>query len=260
MTDKLTVFNSDIIPVYTTEDGRRVVIGRELHERLKIGKDYSTWFKDMCGYGFYEDVDYSPFSGDRSDGLPGKPRTEHLLTLEMAKELAMIQRSPEGHTIRQKLIALETNVSELSPELRYLIKIEIEQKQQAKALEDMNRKLDDTCELIALDPTSWRKETQALISRISDKLGGFEHIRDVHEEIYKLVDLRGGVNLKRRLENKKARLAMEGAPKTTIKNLNRLDVIGDDKKLIEIYVHIVKQMAAKYQVAINEKGAVSGTS
>ncbi|WP_432354699.1 antA/AntB antirepressor family protein [Anaerotruncus rubiinfantis] len=257
MTDKLTVFNQDIIPVYTTEDGRRVVIGRELHERLKIGTPYDKWFPRMCEYGFSEDNDFSTFL---SESTGGRPATDHLLTLEMAKEVSMIQRSPEGHAIRQKLIALETNVSELSPELRYLIKIEIEQKQQAKALEDMNRKLDDTCELIALDPTSWRKETQGLISRISDKLGGFEHIRDVHEEIYKLVDLRGGVNLKRRLENKKARLAMEGAPKTTIKNLNRLDVIGDDKKLIEIYVHIVKQMAAKYQVAINEKGAVSGTS
>ena len=244
----LTVFNSDIIPVYTTEDGKRVVIGRELHTALKIGRDYSTWIKDMCGYGFKEGEDYSPFSGETSE-QGGRPRIEHLMTLDMAKHIAMIQRTPEGKTIRDKLIALETNVSELSPELRLLINLEVQQKQQAKALADMNQKLDNTCELIALDPTDWRKESQSLLARVAEALGGIEHVRNLHEDVYKLVEQRGGVNLKRRLENKRRRLAEEGVSKSRREKLNRLDVIGDDKKLVEIYVHIVKQMAAKYQVS-----------
>ncbi len=44
--------------------------------------------------GGKQEKDYSPISGNRSDGLPGKPRTEHILTLDMAKELCMIQRTP----------------------------------------------------------------------------------------------------------------------------------------------------------------------
>ncbi len=54
---ELTVFNKDVIPVYPTDTGEKIVIGRELHERVKIGKDYSTWFKDMCGLGFYDKQD-----------------------------------------------------------------------------------------------------------------------------------------------------------------------------------------------------------
>lgn len=249
--NNLTVFNSDLIPVYTTEDGKRVVIGRELHSALKIGKDYSTWFKDMCGYGFIEAKDFSPFSGETSE-QGGRPRIEHLMTLDMAKHIAMIQRSPEGKAIRDKLIALETNVSELSPELRLLINLEVQQRQQAKALADMSQKLDDTCELIALDPTDWRKESQRLLARVSERLGGIEHVRNLHEDVYNLVEQRGGVSLKRRLDNKRRRLAEEGVSKSRREKMNRLDVIADDKKLVEIYVSIVKQMAAKYQVSARE--------
>lgn len=50
--NNLTVFNNDIIPVYTTDTGEKVVIGRELHERLKIATDYKDWFPRMCEYGF----------------------------------------------------------------------------------------------------------------------------------------------------------------------------------------------------------------
>ena len=108
----LKVFNKEIIPVYTTDTGEKVVVGRELHERLGIGKKYADWFKDMCGYGFEEGESYFPFSGNRSDGKPGKGRTEHLMKFDMAKHIAMIQRSEIGKAIRQKLIDLEKSVSE----------------------------------------------------------------------------------------------------------------------------------------------------
>lgn len=48
----LTIFSTDLIPVYTTSTGEKVVIGRELHASLKIGKDYSSWFRKMVDYGF----------------------------------------------------------------------------------------------------------------------------------------------------------------------------------------------------------------
>lgn len=60
--NNLTVFNSDVIPVYTTDTGKKVVVGRELHEKLKINSKYADWFKNMCAYGFTENEDYSAFS------------------------------------------------------------------------------------------------------------------------------------------------------------------------------------------------------
>ena len=79
--NNLTVFNNDIIPVYTTDTGEKVVIGRELHERLQISSKYADWFKNMCGYGFSEGVDFSAFSKNLENG--GRS-IEHVLTLDMA--------------------------------------------------------------------------------------------------------------------------------------------------------------------------------
>jgi anti-repressor protein len=246
--NNLTVFNSDVIPVYTTDTGKKVVIGRELHEKLKIDTPYTQWFDRMCGYGFAENQDYSSFSQKSEKPQGGRPSLEHILTLDMAKHIAMIQRTPEGRAIRQKLIELDTDISNLSPELRLLIKLEVAQKQQEKALADTNKRIDHIGDVIALDTRSWREDARKLIVQIARAQGGNEYLRDVQAEIYKLVDQRGGVSLETRLTNKRRRMADEGVCKSKRDKLNKVDVIADDKKLIEIYVAIVKEMAIKYGV------------
>ena len=250
--NNLQIFNHDIIPVYITSEGKKVVVGRELHERLKINSKYADWFKNMCAYGFTENEDYSAFSKNLESG----GRTiEHFLTLDMAKELCMIQRTPEGRAIRQKLIELDDNISNLSPELREMIHIETEQKRQAKAIEDTNSRLDNIGEVISLSPNSWRKDAQHLVSKIAQKMGGAEYIQDVNAEIYKLVDERAGTSLPTRLTNKRRRMADEGVCKSRRDKLNKMDVIADDKKLIEIYVAVVKEMCIKYGVDVSDKEA-----
>lgn len=109
--ETIRIFSEDVIPVYDTDTGEKVVLGRELHERLKIKTAYKDWFPRMCEYGFVDGKDYGSFLSNRSDGLAGKPRTDHIIALDMAKHIAMIQRTPEGMEIRQKLIDLEKNVS-----------------------------------------------------------------------------------------------------------------------------------------------------
>lgn len=141
---------------------------------------------------------------------------------------------------------MKMKLDELSPQLQLLIQLETHQKQQARQIEATNKRLDDIGDLVSLNPVSWRDETQQLIKRISDSLGGIEHIRDVHSEIYGLVEVRVGCNLKQRLTNKKRRMAEEGVSKSRRDKLNRLDVIADDKKLVEIYIAIVKEMSVKY--------------
>ena len=81
--------------------------GRELHEKLCIESNYTTWFSRMCEYGFDEGKDYFPISENRSDGKPGKPLQNHNLTLSMAKELCMLQRTEQGREVRRYLIRVE---------------------------------------------------------------------------------------------------------------------------------------------------------
>lgn len=107
---------SKLIPIQNN-DGAQTVLGRDLHAFLEIGKDYSTWFKDMCKYGFIAGQDFTPKSGKTSEA-GGRPRIDHIISLEMAKEICMIQRSPLGNQARQYYIECErrarNNVSALS--------------------------------------------------------------------------------------------------------------------------------------------------
>lgn len=240
----LTVFNKEVIPVYTTDRGKKVVIGRELHERLHISERYSKWFDRMVSYGFVNGTDYTPYQTVHPQNL--QQIDDHILALEMAKHIAMIQRTPQGKEIRDKLITLETNVQQLSPELRLLINMEVKQKAQDKAITDMGRRLDDTCDLIALNPHSWRSDARRLIVKIAQKMGGNEYIKEVNKEVFQLVNERAGASLETRLTNKRRRMADEGVCKSKRDRLNKVDVIADDKKLIEIYIAIIKEMAVKY--------------
>lgn len=84
----------------------QTVSARELHERLNVPTRFNDWFHRMCEYGFIEGVDfYSKMS--KTSELGGRPATDYDITIPMAKEICMIQRSPEGRKVRQYLIELE---------------------------------------------------------------------------------------------------------------------------------------------------------
>lgn len=106
-------------------------------------------------------------------------------------------------------------------------------------------------EIVQLDTTSWRSETQTLIAKIAINQGGFEHINLLKSESYELLNKRFGVKLDTRLTNKRRRMAEQGVSKSKRDRLNYLDVIEEDKKLIEGYVAIVKDMAIKYGISKN---------
>ena len=84
----------------------QAVSARELHEHLKIGTRFNDWFPRMTEYGFSEGNDfYSKMSKTSESG--GRPQTDYEISVDMAKQICMIQRTPEGKAIRQYLIDLE---------------------------------------------------------------------------------------------------------------------------------------------------------
>lgn len=152
--------------------------------------------------------------------------------------------------------SVQSQFADLSPQLQVLIQMETRQKQiearqaeQATALAGLEQKLQNTCEVIALDKTAWRKDSEHLINKIARATGdGYGGIRLVYEEIYRSIESRAGVSLNTRLTNKRNRMAGEGVCKSKRDKLTRIDIIAEDKKLIEIYVAIVKELAVKYGV------------
>ena len=105
MTDISTL--SALIPVRDHE-GQQVASGRDIHAFLGLGRDYTTWFKKMTEYGFTEGQDYLTISGEVArEGRGTVTRIDHAVTLDMAKELGMIQRTAKGKEIRQYFIEVE---------------------------------------------------------------------------------------------------------------------------------------------------------
>ena len=85
------------------------VLGRDLHEALGTESNYTTWFKRMCEYGFSEGTDYvTCFPNLESENQHGgQNKIDHQLTIPMAKEICMIQRTDMGRQFRQYFIKVE---------------------------------------------------------------------------------------------------------------------------------------------------------
>lgn len=98
--------------------------GRELHEFLEVDSNYTTWFKRMTEYGFSENEDFIP---NLEESTGGRPSVDHILKLDMAKEIAMIQRSEKGKQARKYFLDVEKKWN--SPEMIMKRALEIASKQ-----------------------------------------------------------------------------------------------------------------------------------
>lgn len=90
--------NTQLIPL-TTNGETQAVMGRDLCKFLEVKEQYADWMKRMVTYGFEEGCDYAtqkPEAGATSGFVPGGNRVDHIITLDMAKEISMIQRTAKG--------------------------------------------------------------------------------------------------------------------------------------------------------------------
>lgn len=91
----------------------QTVDARELHGFLEVGKDFSTWMKDRIEqYGFSEGLDFLILPNFGENSKAGRPAKEYALTLDMAKELAMVERNAKGKQARQYFIECERRAKE----------------------------------------------------------------------------------------------------------------------------------------------------
>lgn len=83
------------------------VMGRDLHEALEVKTEYKKWFERMTEYGFEESKDYIKVAQKCLTSSTGQNITNHQLTIPMAKEICMLQRSEKGKQFRQYFIQIE---------------------------------------------------------------------------------------------------------------------------------------------------------
>lgn len=162
-------------------EGRQLVSGRELHEFLEIGTKYKDWFPRMVEYGFEEEVDFIKVAQKRATNNLKNPVTtviDHAISIDMAKEISMIQRTEKGKIARQYFINCEKKLKEvkkLTPmELMELqFKALKEQEEKIVQVENKIDKLEEDMPLFQIDC----KEIQALVRKKGiEVLGGYRSI------------------------------------------------------------------------------------
>lgn len=109
---------NELINVSLNENHEPVVSGRQLHKALGVKTAYKDWFPRMTEYGFTEGEDFNPLKIEqvRQEGTRKVKRQieDHVLKLDMAKEIAMIQRTDKGKEVRTYFIQVEKDFN--SPE------------------------------------------------------------------------------------------------------------------------------------------------
>lgn len=96
-----------LITTQNDEQGEIIVSGRELHEFLEVKTPYTQWFERMQEYGFVENIDFIGLSQKSEKPFGGRPSQDHHIKLDMAKEIAMIQRTEKGKQARQYFLQVE---------------------------------------------------------------------------------------------------------------------------------------------------------
>lgn len=235
----------DLINVEINENQEQVVSGRELYEFLEVKEKYTDWFKRMSDYGFEENVDFSVFPKFvKDDTAFGGQRKiiDHVLKIDMAKELSMIQRTDRGKQARQCFIAIEKQWN--SPEAVYARALKMADKKlldYKKEVETLRQEVNHKTEVIKgiTDDIDLYTKRNVLNRVVRHRGASFQ---ERWKELYKAFTEAYGINLKARCE---------GYNLKQFKKKDKLSVVKYAEKfgyLDDLYAVAVKL----YETEINE--------
>lgn len=152
------------------------VSGRELHEFLEVETRYNDWFQRMTEYGF---IDGTDFYSKMSKTSGGRPSVDHIITIDMAKEICMIQRTEKGKQARQYFIECEKRLKGQKPMSQLEILAGATQ-----ALLDQQREIDR----IKMANEKQEKEMKVLNSRV-DTMNGVCITGDKQQKLNQMIRL-----------------------------------------------------------------------
>lgn len=221
-------------------DNERITLsGRELHDFLEIGTEYAKWISRMFEYGFTENIDYLVIVKNDENHLGGRPSTDHQLTIDMAKEIAMVQRSEKGKQARTYFIELEKQWNSPESVMARALKMA---DNKIYSLQNNIKFLETENKLLTQETLTWadRKVIEAVVKKIGGKIGYSDAWREFKKELL----YKHGINLNSRITNFMNSYGKKTQPKT-------LDMIHDDDEL-QACISTVVALAKHNNVDIKE--------
>ena len=153
---------NELINVTLNDNHEPVVSGRQLHEALGVKTEYKKWFSRMTEYGFNESDDFLKVTQKCLTSSTGQNTTDHIIKLDMAKEIAMIQRTDKGKEVRKYFIQVEKDFN--SPE-KIMARALLMADKKIKLLESQNENL-----LLELEEANKNADYLDLILQTKDSL------------------------------------------------------------------------------------------
>lgn len=157
----------ELIKITTNENGEIIVSGRELHEFLESSERYSKWFERMLGYEFTNGVDYTPYQKVHPQNH--QEITDHVLKIDMAKEISMIQRNEKGKQARQYFIEVEKRYKQPTNNLELALRAALEHEVAIKEIKEDVSYLKET---MRIDGVEQKQLQEAGCRKGLDVLGG----------------------------------------------------------------------------------------
>lgn len=188
----LTVIENELVPVYETSTGEKVVYGTELHEILGVKSRFNDWIRNRLNdCEAAENEDYQSFTKNLVSGGQSK---EYIIKLDTAKEMAMLERNDKGKQVRRYFIQVEKKfkqvanpLQDLSPELQAIFTHDRQIQQVKSEVENVRQDLEDFKKDLPVLGIEEDRITSAVKKRGVDVLGGKE------SNAYKDKSLRGKV-------------------------------------------------------------------
>lgn len=102
------IIENELLPIYENDNKERLVNARELHTKLESKQEFANWIKNRIKrYGFIENIDFIKHDNFIKVGNLKRPQIDYYLTIDMAKELAMVENNEMGRKIRRYFIEVE---------------------------------------------------------------------------------------------------------------------------------------------------------
>lgn len=255
-------------------DENGMTTAKKLYEFLELNpSNYSKWYKcNIIDNQFADEgTDYEVLVPNDENPLGGRPTQDFRLTAKFAKKLSMTQKNQKGENAREYFTKVEDgvkkmvmNLQEMSPQLQFMINVELEQKRQAKEQERQAIELNAVKEnqktiALALDQNndknfrSWVNRSLSAIAESENYqyIGSREErYRAVRTESYERLTSKRPCKLNQRVANERSRAMEAGASQSMIKGINKISIIESDKDLKPVYESVIREMLVFYCVEI----------
>lgn len=173
---------NELFNLKENQDGTVAVSGRELHKGLEIQTPYKQWIDRMIDYGFEVNTDYIITSEKvhTQKSVRAYDQENHIMTLDMAKEISMIQRSDAGKNIRKYFIEIEKSYKQQKP---------LSTADQIKLIAQGNSELNERIDTVEDEITDIRENTKldageygAIAKAVSSKVAQIRYSMEIDKD------------------------------------------------------------------------------